>query len=81
MEIITTNGRIMKDGVSSAKYIGFANGKNIVVYNCHLTSHPSMGYNVPCLFGTIEEEKQGFYYYRKAYIIYMGRGLRKIIIR
>lgn len=78
MEFITTNGRIMKDGVSSAKFTGISNGKKIVVYNCHLGLPPFGGFRIPCLFGTMEEI-DGIYHYKKAFIINMGRGLHKII--
>lgn len=81
MELIVTNWRIVKDGKSSAKFIGISNGKEIVVYNCHLGLPPFWGFHVPCLFGTMEEWKNGVYRYRNAFIISMSGGQRKIVTR
>lgn len=81
MELITTNGKIVKDGISSGKFIGITQWGKIVVYNCHLGVPPFRGFHVPCMFGTIEYMKNGVYHYRNAYIIKWDRGQHKIIIR
>lgn len=80
-ELIATNGRFVKDGVSSAKFIGVSNGKVIKMYNCHLGLPPFGGFHVPCLYGTMEDLRNNVYHYKNAFITSLGGKQYRIIIR
>ena len=75
------NGRILKDGATSAMFLATRQaGKQIVVHNCHLSLSPFWGMRTPCLFGTHIEEDD-VYHYKPTFIIKKSNDMYKIIIK
>lgn len=80
MDFIIENVQIKQDTPSTVKVVGYHNGKKVVVNNCHLGIPPFYDMRSPCLFGNLVSV-DNIYYYRAAYVTYLGGDCFKVRIK
>ena len=80
MDFIIKNVQFKQDTSSTVKVIGYHNGEKVLVNNCHLAISPFDDMKSPCLFGNLVSV-DNIYYYRAAYVTYLGRDCFKVRIK
>lgn len=74
--------KILPDWSNSAKLVGYYNGIEVRIVNCHLTVPPIfLGIICPCLFVTIIYWRNGLCHYDNAYLQKLSGNSYRMITR
>ena len=80
MDFIIENVQFKQDSSSTVKVVGYHNGEKVLVNNCHLGIPPFYDMRSPCLFDNLVSVGD-IYYYRAAFVTYLGGDWYKVRIK